>query len=157
MRSSPNDGWRGLRSGLLGFAVLAVLCPGPRAQDFRRGVQPLLEKYCYDCHGNEKTKADLNLEAFKDASGFYRDQRLWRQVITQVVAGEMPPLDTWMKSQPRSRSAVAKTTLCSTSQPPGTQSVAEIRTPTVIVDDTAARTASKTCNGKRRRLSSVPP
>ena len=59
--------------------------------DFKQGVQPFLEKYCYDCHGHDKTKADLNLELFKDASGFYRDQRIWRQLVTQVVAGEMPP------------------------------------------------------------------
>jgi hypothetical protein len=78
----------------LGFAgVLAGLVAGGalQAQDFRKDVQPFLEKYCYDCHGHDKTKADLNLELFKDASGFYRDQRLWRQVVTQVVAGEMPP------------------------------------------------------------------
>ena len=91
MRNSRSSGWRGRRSGLLGLAVLVALCPFLAAQDFRRGVQPFLEKYCYDCHGDDKTKADLNLELFKDAAGFYRDQRLWRQVITQVVAGEMPP------------------------------------------------------------------
>ena len=91
MRNTWSIGWRGRRSGLLGLAVLGLLCPFLAAQDFRRGVQPFLEKYCYDCHGDDKTKADLNLELFKDASGFYRDQRLWRQVITQVVAGEMPP------------------------------------------------------------------
>ncbi len=91
MRTSLRNSIRGLRSGSLGLAVLVALCPALSAQDFRRGVQPFLEKYCYDCHGNDKTKADLNLELFKDASGFYRDQRLWRQVITQVVAGEMPP------------------------------------------------------------------
>jgi hypothetical protein len=54
-------------------------------------VQPFLEKYCYDCHGNDKTKADLNLELHKDANGIYRDQRMWRQLLTQVTAGEMPP------------------------------------------------------------------
>ena len=91
MQPSLRTSLRGLRSGLLGLAALVGLCPVLGAQDFRRGVQPFLEKYCYDCHGNDKTKADLNLELFKDASGFYRDQRLWRQVITQVVAGEMPP------------------------------------------------------------------
>lgn len=59
--------------------------------DFKQGVQPFLEKYCYDCHGNDKTKADLNLELYKDSNGIYRDQRMWRHLLTQVVAGEMPP------------------------------------------------------------------
>jgi len=77
----------GLAGALAGLGVVGPL----RAQDFRKDVQPFLEKYCYDCHGHDKTKADLNLESFKDAGGFYRDQRLWRQLVTQVVAGEMPP------------------------------------------------------------------
>ncbi|MEY3529889.1 MAG: hypothetical protein RLZ70_957 [Verrucomicrobiota bacterium] len=59
--------------------------------DFKQGVQPFLEKYCYDCHGSDKTKADLNLELYKDGNGIYRDQRMWRHLLSQVVAGEMPP------------------------------------------------------------------
>ena len=69
-----------------GAAGLAAASP-----DFARGVVPFLEKHCYDCHNAEKAKGDLNLEQYKDASGFYRDQRIWRQVVSQVVAGEMPP------------------------------------------------------------------
>ena len=72
---------------LLGAGATASAAP----PDFKQGVQPILEKYCYDCHGHDKTKADLNLELYKDANGFYRDQRMWRQLVTQVVAGEMPP------------------------------------------------------------------
>ena len=82
---------RMLRLGFAGVLAGCAAMGSLLAQDFRKDVQPFLEKYCYDCHGNDKTKADLNLELFKDASGFYRDQRLWRQVVTQVVAGEMPP------------------------------------------------------------------
>jgi hypothetical protein len=67
-------------------AVVSAATP-----DFAHGVVPFLEKHCYDCHNAEKAKGDLNLEQYKDASGFYRDQRLWRQVVSQVVAGEMPP------------------------------------------------------------------
>ena len=75
---------------LLGACVGTVASAAP-PPDFKQGVQPFLEKYCYNCHGHDKTKADLNLESYKDASGFYRDQRMWRQLVTQVVAGEMPP------------------------------------------------------------------
>jgi len=77
----------------LGTSVTAAAPP-----DFKQGVQPILEKYCYGCHGNDKTKADLNLELHKDAKGFYRDQQMWRQLVTQVVAGEMPPPER--KSRP---------------------------------------------------------
>ncbi len=47
--------------------------------------------------------------------------------------------------------------LCSRSQPPSTQSVADRRTPTGMAAGTAARTASKTCSGRRMRFSSEPP
>lgn len=71
---------------MLAFAP-AVAAPA----SFAQGVQPFLEKYCYDCHNEEKTKGDLNLETFKNDSNFYRDQLVWRQVVGHVVAGEMPP------------------------------------------------------------------
>ena len=80
--------WR-LACLLLGVGLGSGVTAAPL--DFKQGVQPFLEKYCYDCHGNDKTKADLNLELHKDANGIYRDQRMWRQLLTQVTAGEMPP------------------------------------------------------------------
>ncbi len=90
MTCSPSH-WRPWRSAsflVLGVASAVVSAATP---DFAHGVVPFLEKHCYDCHNADKAKGDLNLEQYKDASGFYRDQRLWRQVVSQVVAGEMPP------------------------------------------------------------------
>ena len=81
--------WRLACLLLLGVGLGTGVSAAPL--DFKQGVQPFLEKYCYDCHGNDKTKADLNLELHKDANGIYRDQRMWRQLLTQVTAGEMPP------------------------------------------------------------------
>ena len=79
----------------LTFAVFgAVLCASvapAAAQDFQKDVVPFLEKYCYDCHDAELEKGHLNLEAFKDDSRFFRDQRVWREVVNQVTSGEMPP------------------------------------------------------------------
>jgi hypothetical protein len=91
MKPAPLPAARWLRLGFAGVLAGCVAAGSLSAQDFRKDVQPFLEKYCYDCHGHDKAKGDLNLELFKDASGFYRDQRLWRQAVTQVVAGEMPP------------------------------------------------------------------
>ena len=62
-----------------------------------------------------------------------------------------------MKWQPRASSARARATLCARSQPPSTQSVAEMRTPTATDDGTAARTASNTRNTSRIRFSRLPP
>ena len=54
------------------------------------------------------------------------------------------------RSRPRSQGGAR-------SQPPSTQSLAEMRMPTTISGDTAARTASNTSSGKRMRFSSEPP
>ena len=43
------------------------------------------------------------------------------------------------------------------SQPPSTQSVAEMRTPTAIVAGTSARIASNTSSTNRMRFSNEPP
>ncbi len=77
----------------LTFAVFgAVVCASTAsAQDFKKDVVPFLDKYCYECHDAELAKGHLNLEAFKDDSRFFRDQRIWREVVNQVASGEMPP------------------------------------------------------------------
>ena len=61
------------------------------AQDFQKDVAPFLSKYCYECHGGEKTKGDLDLKAVKNADHFFQEQRTWRELLNQVVTGEMPP------------------------------------------------------------------
>ena len=42
--------------------------------DFVREVRPILEKYCYDCHGSSKQKSGLRLDiksaAFKGGDGY---------------------------------------------------------------------------------------
>jgi hypothetical protein len=35
--------------------------PSTRVGDFKTGVQPILEKHCYDCHGQKKTKGKVDL------------------------------------------------------------------------------------------------
>jgi cytochrome c553 len=73
---------------------VGALCLVPAsspAQDYKKDLQPFLEKYCVDCHGNDKTKGDVNFEVIKDDANFYTQQRLWREAVSQVVTGEMPP------------------------------------------------------------------
>lgn len=75
---------------LIGALACAWALPAV-AQDFQKDVAPFLAKYCTDCHDAESAKGHLDLESFKDDSRFFRDQRVWREVVNQVVSGEMPP------------------------------------------------------------------
>ena len=59
-----------------------------------------MDKYCYECHDAEQEKGHLNLESFKDDARFFRDQRVWREVVNQVVTGEMPPVKKKVRPTP---------------------------------------------------------
>jgi len=84
---------------MLGAFVCASVAPLP-AQDFQKDIQPFLSKYCYDCHDAELAKGHLNLEGFKDDTRFFRDQRVWREVVSQVTSGEMPPVKKKVRPSP---------------------------------------------------------
>ena len=64
-----------------------------RAATFESEVRPLLSKYCFECHGGEKTKADIDLEEFETFEGVVRSSKLWRQVLEQIREQDMPPDD----------------------------------------------------------------
>ena len=93
------------------FACIATRAPAPggdatpgraKAADEReaavlaRDLRPFLEKNCFACHGREKQKGDLSLEAYKDAGAIREDRDVWEEVIRSVQTGEMPP-----KNRPR--------------------------------------------------------
>lgn len=66
------------------------------AQDFRptsfaNFARPFIQQYCADCHGNEKQKADLNLEAFEGSPALYKKRELWENVRRMLTEREMPP------------------------------------------------------------------
>lgn len=57
---------------------------------YESDIRPLLEKYCYSCHGEEKQKGDVQLSSFHDKRMLIREHELWREVIYQIESEEMP-------------------------------------------------------------------
>ncbi len=96
---APRAAWPTPIIAMLGAALCAWFSPVV-AQNFQKDVQPFLNKYCTDCHDAELEKGHLNLEGFKDDSRFFRDQRVWREVVTQVTSGEMPPVKVKTRPSP---------------------------------------------------------
>lgn len=75
-------------------AVLSFFAASSSQADFQKGydeIKPILKKYCYDCHSNEKDKGDLNFEAFKVEKDILVHLQQWFSVIDQVETGTMPP------------------------------------------------------------------
>ncbi len=70
---------------------------GGSVPDFASAIQPVLAKYCLDCHSTEKQKGDLDLESIATPEGLRRHPKIWQQVLQQVTEGEMPPKE---KPQP---------------------------------------------------------
>ena len=55
---------------------------------FDRDIQPLLEKYCYSCHGNGKHKGDLALDRFRVVENILADVKPWLSVLRNIHSGE---------------------------------------------------------------------
>jgi hypothetical protein len=58
---------------------------------FGEQIQPILEEYCYACHGNGIKKGDLSLEGIAGDESRLHDRQVWSAVLKNVRAGIMPP------------------------------------------------------------------
>jgi hypothetical protein len=85
----------------LGFAALATFAAvasksgtGKPAKGtklvFEQEVKPLLDQYCYGCHG-EKKKGDLDLRIYTDTKSTLRARPVFEKVLKHLQAHEMPP------------------------------------------------------------------
>ena len=54
-------------------------------------IKPLLQKYCYDCHGDGMKKGDLALDQFGSNDELLAAVDKWRMVARNIHLGEMPP------------------------------------------------------------------
>jgi hypothetical protein len=79
------------------LAALIIAIPATsRAADrlehrFDSQIQPILEDYCYACHGNGFKKGAIVLDGFASNQARLRDHDLWWRVLKNVRAGIMPP------------------------------------------------------------------
>ena len=63
----------------------------PPPADFTREIQPLLERYCHECHGPDRQKAGVSFATITDVAQARRQRSLWQRASQQLQAGEMPP------------------------------------------------------------------
>ena len=71
--------------------ITIALGPQMAAADFATEVRPVLEKYCYKCHGAEKQKGGVKLSEGADVAAIYRDVKTWDKALAEIHAGAMPP------------------------------------------------------------------
>jgi hypothetical protein len=56
--------------------------------DFDREIQPVLQEFCFECHGPEKQKGDLRLDTL---ARDFESAETWHDALDQLKLGEMPP------------------------------------------------------------------
>ena len=89
--------------GLLSFSVFGCAGAGwARAEapavarsaavvaDFRKNIKPLLEKHCYDCHGDGESKGKLAFDKLGSDTEMLAKSDVWVAVLKNVRAGLMP-------------------------------------------------------------------
>src|SRR5205809_378327 len=88
-----NNGVSQIRTFLLALplGMGSVTAQASPAEEYRDEIRPILEQHCYECHGPEKHKADLNLASFLDYTNVLAMAETWQLVLERVQAFEMPP------------------------------------------------------------------
>lgn len=90
-----------MKSPALGVLLLAAASflsaaekPESRGEAvYRAKIEPVLVKYCYDCHGDGVDKGDFVLDEHPDYASLRADVRLWDLVRQMVSTHVMPPAD----------------------------------------------------------------
>jgi len=78
-------------------AVLGMMAPVSRAaetpaiNEYHKDIQPLLTRYCSDCHAAGAKKGGVSFDQFTSDGAALADHELWLNVLKYVRAGLMPP------------------------------------------------------------------
>src|SRR6478735_2881962 len=99
--SKPSPAWLGPNLAPLRRlgAVAMALCAGGQLSAsevrpkpaFIEKVEPVLEEFCYDCHGEGTKKGKVSFDEFKTHQELLADRNLWLAALKNVRAGLMPP------------------------------------------------------------------
>jgi len=64
------------------------------ARDYQSAIQPLLAKYCYECHAGDRTEAEIDLAEFPDVDAVRKQMKTWLKVREMIDSSQMPPVDS---------------------------------------------------------------
>ena len=73
------------------FVGAPIAAQNQALKDFQQKIEPILQNYCYDCHGDGSSKGKVTLDEFKTDEALRGNPDLWFRVLKNVRAGVMPP------------------------------------------------------------------
>ncbi|MFT7302048.1 MAG: hypothetical protein ACI8UZ_000884 [Akkermansiaceae bacterium] len=59
--------------------------------EFHKKIAPLLQDYCYDCHGDGADKGDFTLDEYRNTSALLDDRKVWLRIWENLRTEMMPP------------------------------------------------------------------
>ncbi|GAA5496644.1 hypothetical protein Rhal01_02829 [Rubritalea halochordaticola] len=60
---------------------------------WEKNIKPLLQYYCYDCHGDGSHKGGLCLDDFDDLASIRSAPKTWEHILSRIDYQLMPPVD----------------------------------------------------------------
>ena len=78
--------------------------PAKSVDDFNRRIQPILETYCYDCHGRKETEGKVKLTEFSSWKDLEKRPQLIEKMIEALDKNAMPPEDEKQPSETQRQS-----------------------------------------------------
>ena len=76
---------------ILLFFVASINATAEKISDFGKDIKPILQNYCYDCHGLKKTKGKVDLTNYNTWSDLEKNPELLEKLIDVLDKNEMPP------------------------------------------------------------------
>ncbi len=80
----------------------------PLGDKFSTHVKPILERYCYSCHGAKKQEAALDLSKDATPAAIAKNLKHWDIVLQRLQDGDMPPEDAARQPKSEERAAVVE-------------------------------------------------
>ena len=78
----------------ISILLLSALASWVRADErFEKDIRPILQKYCYGCHGEKKQKGKLRLDTLDLNFDRGQSAERWHDALDQLNQGDMPPED----------------------------------------------------------------
>lgn len=74
---------------------------------YQRDLLPLLQEYCWDCHGDGARKGGLNLDSYQTSEDLLRDRKVWEGIMYNLEQSLMPPANRDQPS-PEERAQMVK-------------------------------------------------
>jgi hypothetical protein len=85
------------RANVLALLAMAAILfratagESPGAAEFRTEIRPILQTYCFDCHGDGMSKGKVAFDQFKSDQAALDDRELWWNALRYLRANLMPP------------------------------------------------------------------